>query len=507
MFHIKIGTVDEDEMAESEILDLDLNIEDLVPKSPESLAEEKKDSGNYLYKFKNYKGALAMYDEAIKLCPENAAYYGNRSACYMMLCMYKKALEDAQKAVSLDPTFTKGYIRAAKCCIALGDLLNGEQAVRRATELGGVECVSGELRALETLKRLHEDAQRALDANDYRRVVFCMDRCLDYSPSCTKCKLTKAECLALLGRCQEAQEIANDLLRLDSQDTEAIYVRGLCLYFEDRDEQAFKHFQQVLRLNPDHKKAVETYKRAKLLKQKKEEGNEAFKMGRWQQALALYNEALTIDKNNRTVNAKLHFNKATVCAKLNMLNETAEACTAALELDENYVKALLRRAKCYTELGEYEEAVKDYERLYKIDKSKQTKQLLHEAKMALKRSKRKDYYKILGVDKSASTDDIKKAYRKRALVHHPDRHASATEVERREQERRFKEIGEAYGILSDPKKRKRYDDGHDLHDDGAGMSDIDPNVVFQSFFGGNRPQFDFHSGSSFPGSAFSFQFG
>lgn len=84
------------------------------------LAEEKKESGNHLYKFKNYKGALAMYDEAIKLCPENAAYYGNRSACCMMLGLYKKALEDAQKAVALDPTFTKGYIRIAKCCIALG---------------------------------------------------------------------------------------------------------------------------------------------------------------------------------------------------------------------------------------------------------------------------------------------------------------------------------------------------------------------------------------------------
>lgn len=90
------------------------------------LAEEKKESGNHLYKFKNYKGALAMYEEAIKLCPDNASYYGNRSACYMMMGMYKKALEDAQKAVALDPTFTKGYIRVTKCCIALGMyILNG----------------------------------------------------------------------------------------------------------------------------------------------------------------------------------------------------------------------------------------------------------------------------------------------------------------------------------------------------------------------------------------------
>lgn len=56
----------------------------------------------------------------------------------------------------------------------------------RASELGGAECAASERRALESLRRLHEEGQRAMDAADYRRVVFCMDRCLDYSPSCSK---------------------------------------------------------------------------------------------------------------------------------------------------------------------------------------------------------------------------------------------------------------------------------------------------------------------------------
>ncbi|CAG9099715.1 unnamed protein product [Plutella xylostella] len=98
---------------------------------------------------------------------------------------------------------------------------------------------------------------------------------------------------------------------------------------------------------------------------------------------------------------------------------------------------------------------------------------------------------------------------KRALVHHPDRHAGAPDSERREQERRFKEVGEAYGILSDPKKRARYDHGQDIDDDGAGMADIDPNVVFQSFFNRGPQNFNFGAGGGggFPGSAFNFQFG
>merc|ERR1712076_218588 len=92
------------------------------------------------------------------------------------------------------------------------------------------------------------------------------------------------------------------------------------------------------------------------------------------------------------------------------------------------------------------------------------RQLLQEAKLELKKSKRKDYYKILGVEKSANDDEIKKAYRKRAMVHHPDRHSSASE---------------------DEKKRRMYDSGQDLEDGGGhGFHDVDPNSIFQAFFGG-----------------------
>jgi curved DNA-binding protein len=63
-----------------------------------------------------------------------------------------------------------------------------------------------------------------------------------------------------------------------------------------------------------------------------------------------------------------------------------------------------------------------------------------------------DYYKILGVDKKASADDIKKAYRKLALKYHPDRNPDGKEAEEQ-----FKKISEAYAVLSDPEKRKEYD--------------------------------------------------
>ena len=90
-------------------------------------AESRKEEGNQLYKIKKYPEALAKYTNAIELCPENPAYYGNRSACHMMLAQYTKALEDAKTAVSLDSKFVKGFVRIAKCCIALGETPSAKQ--------------------------------------------------------------------------------------------------------------------------------------------------------------------------------------------------------------------------------------------------------------------------------------------------------------------------------------------------------------------------------------------
>ena len=91
--------------------------------------------------------------------------------------------------------------------------------------------------------------------------------------------------------------------------------------------------------------------------------------------------------------------------------EAIKDCTEALKINEKYVKALLKRARCYYEMENFEKSINDYEASLKLDKSMETKSALKDAKLQLKKSKRKDYYKILGVTKTATEDEIKKAYR------------------------------------------------------------------------------------------------
>lgn len=94
---------------------------------------------------------------------------------------------------------------------------------------------------------------------------------------------------------------------------------------------------------------------------------------------------------------------------------------------------------------------------------------------------KKDYYEILGVGKTADVAEIKKAYRSLALKFHPDR---VPETEKKEAEEKFKEISEAYGVLSDPQKRQMYDQyGHSGIDQRYTAEDIFKGADFSSIFG------------------------
>jgi DnaJ homolog subfamily C member 7 len=319
---------------------------------------------------------------------------------------------------------------------------------------------------LKQLQEHQEKATASYEKNDWRTCLYHMDSALKIAPACIRYKVLKAECLAMLGRYDQANDISIAVMQMDQFNAEAIYVRGLTLYYTDNLDKSIAHFQRVVKLDNDHKKAFQMRQKARHIKNQKEVGNQLFKDHKYRDALKCYSEALTIDETNNEINSKLYYNRSLVNTKLGNLLDAIVDCTEALKRNDKYVKALMKRAKCYYDLEKFEECVKDYETLAKIEKTEEIRSLLKNAKLQLKKSKRKDYYKILGVGKSANEDEIKKAYRKRALIHHPDRHANSTDQEKKEQEIKFKEVGEAYTILSDPSKKTRYDSGQDIDDDG-----------------------------------------
>lgn len=114
-------------------------------------------------------------------------------------------------------------------------------------------------------------------------------------------------------------------------------------------------------------------------------------------------------------------------------------------------------------------------------------------------AQKRDYYEILGLQRGASTDDIKSAYRKLALKWHPDRWLDGSESEKKTAEEKFKEASEAYSVLSDPDKKAKYDKfghaglgGQGAPDFSGGFGNL--NDILNDLFGGGFGGFGGFSG-------------
>lgn len=135
----------------------------------------------------------------------------------------------------------------------------------------------------------------------------------------------------------------------------------------------------------------------------------------------------------------------------------------ALKLHPEYTKALRTRARIHLAIEKYEESVKDFKEALDhctMEEKAGLEKEIRNAEKELKKSKRVDHYKILNVSKDATEVELKKAFRKQSLVHHPDKGGN---------EEHFKQINESYSVLSDPQQRHIFDNGLDLDDGPGGM--------------------------------------
>ena len=122
----------------------------------------------------------------------------------------------------------------------------------------------------------------------------------------------------------------------------------------------------------------------------------------------------------------------------------------------------MHRGKTLLKKEEFEQAINSFNRAAEVrpDMREKVNPLLNKAQVALKRSKTKDYYKILGVANDADERQIKAAYRKATKQFHPDK-AHKQGLTKEEAEKKMAGINEAYEVLSDPELRARFDRGDD----------------------------------------------
>lgn len=188
--------------------------------------------------------------------------------------------------------------------------------------------------------------------------------------------------------------------------------------------------------------------------------------------------------------------------------KASQWCKKALEVNDKSFYGLLQQGKEAHEREDFEAAVRAFESAAEVRPERQdiVRSLLEKARVALKRSKTKDYYKVLNVDQDADERQIRSAYRKASKQYHPDK-AAHQGITKEDAEKKMSEVNEAYEVLSDPELRARFDMGDDPNDPSAQSNPFQGNPFGgrgggQPFFfqpgsggrGGQRFQYQYHGG-------------
>lgn len=432
-------------------------------------ATELKELGNKEVQRQNYTKAIEYYTKALQI-QKDPAFYCNRSLCYFSLKRFKEALADGKASIALDPQFSKGYVRAAQAEMALSDFADGMAILNKGLELvPGDVHLRREIETYEILYSYHNSLEGHMNNGEYADAIRKLDSLIEKIPTNPRYLRMKILALCYNGEVEKARNTLrahDDMLRQDDR-LEHFYISALVEKYNNEGANAKRILNEGLKIYKDNEKLLKEAHLISKIEELKEKGNAEVAKKNWETARLLYEEALKLDTHNRLLNAILYSNAATCLLQLKKLNEAYKMIKKATECNPKYAKAFFKRAEIEKELKEYESAHASYSTAKQLDPSMNIDAKIREISELVKTASKKDFYAVLGVDKNATVDEIKKAYKKLAYKYHPDKNTGSKE-EQEKAEKKFKEISEANEVLTDPEKKRMYDlGGYDNHSSGG----------------------------------------
>lgn len=308
-------------------------------------------------------------------------------------------------------------------------------------------------------------------------------------------RLTVVRTLLRCRRDEAALQQVLASIREHPKASAALLWQGRCLLRLGRRDEALRVLNCAAELAPGsgpdgawgHAGTVSRLHGLKRAERLRIRGEDAYGYGDFENAALRYGEALAATPAEDKWGRALFLTARAACyRRARTLPRAIADCDAALALFPRYGRALFRRAACLLEVGRAEDAVKAFENLLRIDRSwPNLCDWIVRAHAQVKRAEKgeapgspsrpggparaggdcggedgqdafkgKDHYGVLGVTSDATEKQLKRAYRLMSLKYHPDKQGGST--------RDFQSVAEAYETLSDPERRRAYDDGADV---------------------------------------------
>ncbi|KAL1904449.1 hypothetical protein Sste5344_009852 [Sporothrix stenoceras] len=430
--------------------------------------------------------ALVYYDAAIVRDPTDYLTYFKRATTYLSLGRASQATDDFNTVLSLRPGFEAAHVQLGKLKQRVADWDGARDQLRQAK---GSSDAQDLLAAVDEAEKAAKAAEVAEANSDWEECVNQASVAIMVATRAASLRNIRARCRFARGEVEEGVGDLQHVLHLKPGDVSPFLVISAINFYALGDlEKGMLHVRKCLQSDPDSKPCRALLRQEKSVDKTLAKIEKAFLKD--QPSTGTMQLIPTGDNPGLIQEVK---------DQMSALREQGILPAAA----PNHLVSKLTGMTCqgyYTlDAEQYEAAIETLKKAKEAhgDESDQINTLINEADVLLRRSKIKDYYKVIGVPRDADERQIKSAYRKLSKLHHPDK-AAKQGLTKEAAEKKMAEINEAYEILSDPELRARFDRGDDPNSKGQ------QNPFQGSPFGGGGQQFMFQQGG---GQQFKFQFG
>ncbi|KAL5120369.1 hypothetical protein ACEQ8H_001659 [Pleosporales sp. CAS-2024a] len=425
----------------------------------------------------NTQDALTYFDVAIARDPQNYLTFFRRGAAYLSLGRAVQAQHDFDKVLELKPGFEGALVQRAKIRARKADWAGARQDYQAAGK-------TDEVAQLDEAEGAAMLAQEAINKSDWDACISHAGTAIVVAGSAYDIRKTRARCRFEKGEVIEGISDLQHLLQINKGDIEPhLQSSAMAFYSLGETDKALKHIAQCLQSDPDSKACTKLRRREKNLEKDLKKVRSYFEKRQFATA-----SKLLIDRGadepgllkevkqdfQDYVDAGYIYKNSPQGLYQDLLEKTCEAyvemgnvkkgtpyCKEALGRNPNSLYGLIHKGQIQIEADDFEDAVRTLEKANEHHQQHQkVHELLNKANTLLKRSKAKDYYKVLGLTRDADDREIKRAYRKMSKMYHPDK-ASAIGLTPEEAQKKMASINEAYEVLSDPELKARFDRGDD----------------------------------------------
>lgn len=456
--------------------------------------------------------ALTHYHAAVEGDSKNYLTYFKRGTVYLALGKAKLAISDLDRALELKPDFSGARAQRGSVHLKMGDYQNAEMDLYQVLlEDPHNEDVNFMYQRINPAREQIDLVHDVIARGDHQTAVALLTQLLEISPWCSEIRELRAQSYLMVGDRLSAVSDFRSVNRLMQDGSDDLTNRKsfemLCkklstnlfpsileifklsklLYELGHAADALKEIRECLKLDPEHKLCFPFYKKIKKVDKfigdaQLHQENKDFE--------SCVQSAEKVLKNEKEVRMIMFGGYQLLCscsAKQDKFTEAIKFCNDALNIEKDpHTLCDLAEALIGEEM--YDDAIRSYQDAIEIDENLQrAKEGIERAKRLQKQAEKRDYYKILGVARSATKQEITKAYKKMAQKWHPDKF-SGNESERKMAEKKFIDIAAAKEVLTDPEKRAQFDNGDDP---------LDPEGKSQGFRNGNPFQGFQHHGSPF----------